>query len=60
MASFNNEHIMNWLPFRAAFRLPILDLFRESPDRLVSGLYFGAVSLTLAVVGCITVQRRDA
>jgi ABC-2 type transport system permease protein len=58
--SLDNSNIMDWLPFRAAFRLPLLDLFSDGPNRLMSGLYFGAVSLVLTVVGCVTVQRRDA
>lgn len=55
----DDEKVLDWLPFRAAFRMPVITQF-DGPDRLTSGLYFGAVSMVLAVVGCITVQRRDA
>lgn len=58
---FKNESILNWLPFRAGFRLATADLYSfEGPSRVTSGLYFGAVALVVTIVGTITVQRRDA
>lgn len=55
-----SDTVTNWLPFQSGFRLAIVDIDRAGPDRLVSGLYFGAVGAVLAAVGAWTVNRRDA
>jgi ABC-2 type transport system permease protein len=57
-----NEHVIDWLPFRAGFQMSSLDSygFISGPSRVVAGVYFGLVALGLALVGALTVQRRDA
>lgn len=57
----HNEKVLDWLPFRAAFRLPFRDTGNDiGPDRLTCGFYFGAIAVVMAIIGSITVQRRDA
>lgn len=64
VAVTKNDDILQWLPFNAGFGLGDPG---NGPDgtvgglsRVGSGLYFGAVALGLAVLGAISVQRRDA
>lgn len=56
----DSENVANWLPFRAGFNLPAVEVFGDGPSRLVSGLYFGGVALALALLGGWLVNRRDA
>ena len=64
-----NEHVMRWLPFNAGFSLGDLGSgsgsgFGEAAGfaltRVQSGLYFGAVAVGIALLGTLSVQRRDA
>ncbi|MEI8238248.1 MAG: ABC transporter permease [Actinomycetota bacterium] len=57
-----NEHLLDWLPFRAGFQMSTIDTIGilGGPSRLVGGIYFGLVALGVALLGALTVQRRDA
>lgn len=57
---FSSENIARWMPFQAGIRLALVDVFEAGPSRLTSGVYFGAFSLLLVVVGGWMVNRRDA
>ena len=54
-------NVIGWMPFRSGFRIWFLETeFINDPSRVVSGLYFGAVVVALAVIGAFAVNRRDA
>jgi ABC-2 type transport system permease protein len=56
-------HVLRWLPFRAGFQLAGAggnDGDIGSPSRLTGGIYFGVVSLAVALLGAWVVNRRDA
>lgn len=57
-----NEHLLDWLPFRAGFQMASIDTIGVlgGPSRVVGGVYFGLVALALALLGALSVQRRDA
>lgn len=56
----DNDSIPNWMPFQAGIRLVLVGSIDAGPERLVSGIYFGAVALALATLGAWAVNRRDA
>lgn len=59
--ALDNENVINWMPFQAGIRMALVGgLDGSGPTRLVSGIYFGALSATLAAIGAWSVNRRDA
>jgi ABC-2 type transport system permease protein len=56
---FSSEQLIGWMPFRAGFQMTALEIV-DGPSRIVGGLYFGAVSIGLMVLGTWLVNRRDA
>ncbi|MBI4935824.1 MAG: ABC transporter permease [Actinobacteria bacterium] len=57
---FDSEEPARWMPFRAGFRIAQLNIIDDGPSRLMSGVYFGAVSLAMVALGSWLVNRRDA
>jgi ABC-2 type transport system permease protein len=57
-----HDNVLRWLPFRAAFRLAAVGDNGDvgGPSRITSGIYFGLVSLAIAMLGAWVVNRRDA
>jgi ABC-2 type transport system permease protein len=53
-----------WLPFRAGLRMAMvgggLDFDGVGPSRVAAGVYFGLFSLAVALIGYVSVSRRDA
>lgn len=65
IAITKDTDVMRWLPFQSGFQLGAIGPDFEGGDggglsRVASGFYFGGVALGLAVLGTISVQRRDA
>jgi ABC-2 type transport system permease protein len=58
--AFKSVRVVEWMPFRAGFRLLNPDNAGPGPSRVVAGFYFGGVMLALAALGAWLVDRRDA
>ena len=56
---FDGVDIVSWMPFRVGFSIATIESF-GGPERLVAGIYFGAVGIGLCALGGWAVHRKDA